>query len=129
MKDEKKSDVLPKEKLISNEIGRLEKLFSNIEPKTKNAVKALIENAAFMTVTLNILQEQINREGVISRYQNGDNQWGTKKSPEADIYNTMVKNLMSIMKQLTELVPAPDVKAVKEKPDEFLKIVGRVKSG
>ena len=58
-----------------------------------------------MTVTLEDLQETINREGAVSEYQNGENQWGTKKSPEVEIYNTMIKNHMTIIKQLSDLLP------------------------
>ena len=58
-----------------------------------------------MTVTLQDLQVTINANGVVSKYQNGENQWGTKKSPEVEIYNTMVKNHASIIKQLTDLLP------------------------
>mgnify|MGYP001486926503 FL=1 len=76
-----------------------------MDPDVKKATQSLIENAAFMVVTLEDLQETINREGVISEYQNGANQWGTKKSPEVEIYNTMIKNHMSIIKQLTDLLP------------------------
>ncbi|WHH60411.1 hypothetical protein [Petroclostridium sp. X23] len=98
----KKSD---KHKRISAEIKRLNSIFENIDESKLKIAKSLIENAAFMTVTLEDLQETINKDGVVSEYQNGENQWGTKKSPEVEIYNTMIKNHSSIIKQLTELAP------------------------
>lgn len=76
-----------------------------MEPDTMKRVIALINNAAFMTITLEDLQLAINKDGGISKYQNGENQFGTKKSPEVEIYNTMIKNLASIIKQLTDLTP------------------------
>lgn len=45
-------------------------------------------------------------EGCVSEYKNGENQYGTKKSPEIEIYLNMSKNYAAIIKQLTELVPA-----------------------
>jgi IS30 family transposase len=36
----------------------------------------------------------------------GQNQWGTKKSPEAETYIALSKNYAAVIKQLTELVPA-----------------------
>lgn len=99
------SEDLSKDERIKKEIKRLNSLFKNIEPKLKKTVKSLIENASFMAVTLEDLQEHINKNGVTVEYQNGENQWGTKKSPEVEIYNTMIKNHVTIMKQLTELVP------------------------
>ena len=119
---------LQKEKRISKEITRLKKLFKNIPKDTMNSVFALITNAAFMTVTLEDLQETINTQGPVSEYQNGENQWGTKKSPEVDIYNTMVKNLASVLKQLTDLIPEGVAPPAKEL-DEFEKILRRGKSG
>lgn len=102
-----------KDERVKKEIKRLNKIYKDMDSDTKKAVKSLIENAAFMSITLADLQETINREGVISEYQNGANQWGTKKSPEVEIYNAMIKNHMVIIKQLTDLLPK-EVKAVEE---------------
>ncbi|AFQ46273.1 hypothetical protein [Desulfosporosinus meridiei] len=115
---------LSKEERIKKEIQRLKRLFKNMPKDTMNRVLSLITNAAFMTITLEDLQETINREGTVSEYQNGENQHGTKKSPEVEIYNTMVKNHMSIIKQLTDLTPqGPPPKA--SEPDAFEKIILR----
>lgn len=74
--------------------------------KNKMAVvNNLIQNAAFMYVTLQELEEYINREGCTSEYKNGENQYGTKKSPEVEIHISMTKNYASVMKQLADLVP------------------------
>ncbi|MDF2878618.1 MAG: hypothetical protein K0S30_1714 [Clostridia bacterium] len=95
---------------------------------TINKVLSLIENAAFMTITLEDLQVVINKDGAVIEYQNGENQWGTKKSPEVEIYNTMIKNHMGIMRQLTDLMPgAPNPKDKKE--DEFMQILKRENNG
>jgi hypothetical protein len=114
---------------ITKEVKRLEKLLKDIDVNTKKSVHSLIENAAFMSITLEDLQTTINQEGAVSEYQNGENQWGIKKSPEVEIYNTMIKNHMSIIKQLTELMPPSAPKTDKQEPDEFEKIVGRGKNG
>jgi hypothetical protein len=71
-------------------------------------------------VTLLDLQETINREGAVSKYQNGENQWGTKKSPEVEIYNTMIKNHMTIIKQLTDLLPKQAAKIDEDGFDGFV---------
>ena len=51
------------------------------------------------------LQKAIEEKGPVSEYQNGENQWGTKKSPEVEIYNTMIKNYAAVVRQLLELLP------------------------
>lgn len=96
-----------KDAKIKKEMAKLKRLFKGMEKDTMNTVSSLIRNAAFMAVTLDDLQEIINIEGAVSEYQNGENQWGTKKSPEVEIYNTMIKNHMSIIKQLSDLLPKP----------------------
>ncbi|OPZ91541.1 MAG: hypothetical protein BWY74_01945 [Firmicutes bacterium ADurb.Bin419] len=113
---EEERDLLQekKERRISEEIKKLNRIFTKIDPKTKKAIHSLIENAAFMAVTLEDLQNQINANGVVSEYQNGENQWGTKKSPEVEIYNTMIKNHVTVLKQLTDLLP----KESKEEEDD-----------
>jgi hypothetical protein len=103
--DEKKSLEKEKQKRIKIEIKRLESIYKGLSKNTKKLVKTLIETAAFLSVSLEDLQNHINLEGVISKYQNGDNQWGTKKSPEVEVHLSMTKNLTQIMKQLADLIP------------------------
>lgn len=113
MANKKTKKELTKDERVKKEMRRLKRIYKDMDPDVKKATQSLIENAAFMVVTLEDLQETINREGVISEYQNGANQWGTKKSPEVEIYNTMIKNHMSIIKQLTDLLPK-ETEVVKE---------------
>jgi len=122
--DEETKILLKKEKdaRIKKEITKLKRLFKDMEKSTMDTVSSLIKNAAFMAITLDDLQETINSEGAVSTYQNGENQSGTKKSPEIDIYNTMIKNHMSIIKQLSDLLPkAANIPGVGE---DFEKFVG-----
>lgn len=118
-----------RDKRISKENSRLKKIFTRMPKGSSSAVLALIKNAAFMTITLEDLQEKINLAGAVSEYQNGENQWGTKKSPEVEIYNTMIKNLASVIKQLTDLVPEEDAQQTKKEWDPFEKIVRRGSGG
>jgi hypothetical protein len=116
----KKLADLSKDEKIKKEIKRLNAIFRHIDPKLKKTVLSLIENAAFMAVTLTELQYHINEHGVTVEYQNGENQWGTKKSPEVEIYNTMIKNHVTIMKQLADLVPKQPLKDEDDGFDEFV---------
>lgn len=121
MGDNESNKEISKDERISEEIKKLDKLFKDVDPKIKKAAYSLIENAAFMSITLEDLQKKINKNGVISGYQNGANQWGTKKSPEVEIYNTMIKNHMSVIKQLTDLIPKQNPK--NNNDDEFEEFV------
>lgn len=94
-----------KESLIKSEINRLNKIFGLKGAEAKGFQQELIRNAAFMAVSLQELQDIINANGYSDEYQNGKDQSGTKKTPEVDIYNTMIKNFNTTMKQLYEMMP------------------------
>lgn len=95
-----------KENRIKDEKKRLKEIFAELEENKRNLVTPLIEKAAFMSIELDDLQETIEQKGWTSEYKNGENQFGTKKSPEADTYIALSKNYAAVIKQLTELVPA-----------------------
>ena len=90
---------------IKRERERLLEIFSELDEKRRNTAVSLIENTAFMTVTLEDLRKTISENGVVSEYQNGENQFGTKKSPEVEVYNTMIKNFTTIIKTLCDMLP------------------------
>jgi hypothetical protein len=114
-------DMSDKAERIEKEIRRIKKLFKVLDKDTLATLQSLVRNAAFMSVTLDDLQDAMNANGVISEYQNGENQWGTKKSPEVEIYNTMIKNHMAIMKQLVDILPERESNTKKDMLLDFLK--------
>jgi hypothetical protein len=97
--------IASKDEKIKKEINRLKKVFKDLDKNMLSTVISLIQNAAFMSVTLEELQDTINEKGCVSEYQNGENQFGTKKSPEVEIHIAMTKNHAAIIKQLADLVP------------------------
>ena len=82
--------------------------------QVKKSIQSVIENAAFMAVTLRELQSYLIKNGWTVDYQNGENQFGTKKSPEIEIYNTMIKNFVSTMKAITDLLPKEIANKIKD---------------
>ncbi|GLC32911.1 hypothetical protein [Clostridium omnivorum] len=122
MNDKSRYNEIAKQQEIKKEITKLNRLFKDMDSKIKKSVTSLIENAAFMAVTLRELQDYLNKNGLTCEYQNGENQFGVKKSPEVEIYNTMIKNFVSTMKSLTDLLPKEI--AAKIKDDGFDQFVG-----
>ena len=80
-------------------------VFKDLEPNKLKTVDALIARAAYITVSLQDLEEQLNREGWTEEYNNGRLQSGLKKSAAAEVHISLTKNLNAIMKQLLDLVP------------------------
>ncbi|MCM1219304.1 MAG: hypothetical protein NC548_32900 [Lachnospiraceae bacterium] len=100
-----------KDQRIKSEKTRLKGIFKELDENKRKLVTPLIEKAAFMSIELDDLQETIGQDGWTSEYKNGENQYGTKKSPEAETYIALSKNYAAVIKQLTELVPAAKRKA------------------
>lgn len=96
---------MEKGKVKSAELRKLKRIFKEVPENKKKVVEKLMDNAAFMAEQLELLQEDIKEKGYISEYQNGENQWGTKKAPEIEIYTATIKNYSNIIKQLLELLP------------------------
>lgn len=101
----KRKTDMTKDDYIRAEMKRLRAIFANLPRDSAAVAEKLIENAAFMAVSLRELQTAINQKGYIEEYQNGANQSGVKKSSEVEVYNTMIKNFNVTMKQLIDLLP------------------------
>ncbi len=101
----RKYEEMEKDERISHEIKALRSLYSKIPKNKKKLADGLIQNAAFMKAELFDLQIYIKENGYTEEYQNGKNQWGTKRSPQAEQYNTMVKNYTAIIGKLNDLIP------------------------
>lgn len=108
--------LIEKNKKIKKETQRLKKLFKDLPENKHKISEKLIENASFMSITLDELKEDIKLYGVKETYVNGKDQYGFKESIESKTYNIMIKNYMSIIKQLNEMLP--EKKKIDE-DDEF----------
>lgn len=96
------------DKLIKSEKKKLLKILSKIDENLIKITDSLIENIAFMSVTLDDLMTTIKSKGVKEFYKNGKNQFGYKESVEIKIYNTMQKNFQSSMKVLIDMLQKDD---------------------
>lgn len=83
----------------------------------KERALALMDKVAFMEAELTKLQDILTAKGWTEQYMNGANQYGIKKSSEADVYNALIKNYTSALKQLEDLVPEDTAES---KLDKFL---------
>ena len=90
---------------VKKEKARLLELFADLEPNKLQTCMALIDRAAFITVSLEDIEAQLNDIGWTEYYQNGVKQSGWKKSAAADVHISLTKNLNTTIKQLLELVP------------------------
>lgn len=108
------SAYLEKQKRIKKEINRLKKLFKEIDENKKKLVQTTIEDVAFMTVTMQDLRENIVRDGTTVKYQNGENQFGKKQSPDAQLYLAMSQKQTQAMKILLDCMPKSQIGIVNQ---------------
>ena len=105
---------------MEKEKQKMNKIFAKIDKNKKTIVEKLIDNVAFMSITLDELKEDIKIYGVKETYMNGSNQFGFKESIESKTYNAMLKNYMNAIKQLIDLLPDEEKKNAGEDLLKFI---------
>ena len=96
---------LTKDARMKSEYARMKKLFASLPENELRFCDPLLQNAAFMKVTLEDLQQAINENGVTDSYQNGANQSGTKASADLQAYNSLAKVYNALMDKLSAKLP------------------------
>lgn len=114
-------DEVEKDKQIKKEIRKLHRLFKNLPADKKKAAEGLIQEAAFMKVTLEEARYIIDSEGIIELFEQGTQRF-KREHPATKVYNTMIQRYSTVSKQLFDMVPDPDAgKAAKDELMAFVK--------
>lgn len=107
-----------KEKRTGAEKLRLTKIYKDIPEEKKRLIEGLINRAAFMRITLEDMEEDLDTNGFVEPFtQSEKTEPYERERPVARLYNTMNKNYQSIIKQLSDLLPKEE--AMKEVDDGF----------
>lgn len=109
-----------KEKAVKKELRKLNALFKDIPEKNKKLVEGLINNAAFMFVSLKELQEELNENGAVIAYTSGNGFDTIKDNPAHKAYTNMLGKYTAIIKQLNDLLP----KENQENKDDLISFLG-----
>lgn len=107
-----KKKEIGKDTLVNREIARLTNLFKDIDSNRRLTAKGLIEEAAYMKITLQELKVEIDKHGPIDEMPQGDYSI-LREHPALKSYNTMVQRYTNIIDKLTNLHPK-EVKVVEE---------------
>lgn len=105
------------EKRIKREETRLKRVFNGIEEKRKTVIPGLIRRAAFMRISLEDMEQDLQENGFTELFSQGDQEPYRRERPVAKIYATMNSNYQKIVKQLTDLLPKEEPKP--KDGDEF----------
>lgn len=97
---------MEKDKRIKKEENRLKKIYKSIEDNKKDTVIGLIQRLAYLRVTLEDFEKDLDENGFTELFQQGEKQSPyERKRPVADLYNTMNTSYQKGIKQLTDLLP------------------------
>lgn len=110
---------MTKEERIQNEIKRLQDIFKKISANEYKSIMKLIENLAFMAVTLDDLMEIVNNEPLVVETINAT-QTFTKENPALTSYNKMYSNYIKGLQQLISLLPVEPKSSNEENEDDAL---------
>ena len=107
-KEERISEELKrlKKERISEELKRLKHSFKDLDEVRLSAVAGLLDRAAFMRITLEDYEKDINENGSIEMFSQSENQTPYERErPVMRFYNTTHKNYQGVIKQLVDLLP------------------------
>ena len=117
------SEHLEKEKKIKQEINRLKKIFKDFEKDKAKILEGLINEAAFMKITLEETRQDLLQNGLTELFEQGEQSFNRER-PEVKIYTTFTQRYSVVMKQLIDLLP-PELK--KEETDELMNFIRNAK--
>lgn len=96
---------MDKEKKIKAELTKLEKLFEDLPDNQLKLAAGLLQNAAFMAVTLRDLQQEVIGKGAVIVCQSGNGFATIKDNPAQKAYTTMVARYTNIIAKLSAMLP------------------------
>lgn len=110
-----------KDKRITTEETRLRKIYNSIDEDNKAIIDGLIQRAAYMRITLEDWERDIDNNGFIEMFtQSVQTAPYERERPVIRLYNTMNKNYQSIIKQLSDLVPKYEAKVKDDGFEAFI---------
>lgn len=109
---------MTREERIREEINRLESVFEDVDADKREAALGLIEEAAFMRITLQDLKEEINEKGTVDIMPQGEYSI-RRQSPEVQTYNTMIQRYNTTYKELFNLLPKEVASDIDEEFENF----------
>lgn len=106
---------------IKKEEKKLNTIFKDIPEDKKSLCEGLIKNAAFMYVTLEELQKEINENGAMIKYQSGNGFDTIRDNPAQKAYTTMISRYTGIIDQLNKMLPSDKIMQNNDELLDFLK--------
>ena len=113
-------EQLEKEKKIKQEVNRIKKLYKEFNKDKAKILEGLINEAAFMKLTLEEIRIDISKNGLTELFEQGEQKFNRER-PEVKQYTTFIQRYSQVMKQLIDLLPPEEKKEEEDKLMAFVK--------
>ena len=121
--DDKNNQIFTKqerEKLCKKYLREIKKCFKTLDAEMLKLNENLMDDCAHYAVVLKEMNLMIDRDGFQEKYQNGENQWGIKKTVAAELKPKYTQIYQGLIKQLIGLLPTESEKSAATELMEFL---------
>ncbi|MDN9186454.1 hypothetical protein KLK12_18575 [Clostridioides difficile] len=112
-------EQLEKEKKIKQEVSRLKKNYKDLEKEKVKILDGLVNEAAFLKISLEETREILTKEGLTEIFKQGKQEFERERL-QVKIYLNFMKLYSNVMKQLIDIIPS-DMK--QEEEDELIKFI------
>ncbi|HBF1685096.1 TPA: hypothetical protein KNS66_003525 [Clostridioides difficile] len=112
-------EQLEKEKKIKQEVSRLKKNYKDLEKGKNKILDGLVNEAAFLKISLEETREILTKEGLTEIFKQGKQEFERERL-QVKIYLNFMKLYSNVMKQLIDIIPS-DMK--QEEEDELIKFI------
>lgn len=109
-----------RKKIIDKNRKAMRKALQAVDPETLKLYVNLIDDAASYACAIYECNLLYMRDGISEYYQNGENQWGVKKSVAAELRVKYTSTYQKLIAQLAALLPSEDEKAAAQELMEFI---------
>lgn len=99
-----KLSKVKQDELITVEVERYNKIFEYLQEDKKRIAQRLIERVAFMTIQLQILEDNIKTKGPTYEFINGKQRM-IIENPAQKTYNTLINRYTAAYEKLFALLP------------------------
>lgn len=114
------SEQLEKEKKIKQEINRIKKLYKDFSKDKTKVFEGLMNEAAFMKISLEELRSDLLKNGMTELFVQGEQEF-MRERPEVKVYTNFIQKYSVVMKQLIDVLPVEIKQGESDKLMEFIK--------
>lgn len=110
-----------KKQVVSADMKKVKNLLKDIPEDRRAIAQGLYNELVFMQNTLQNLKEQVEEEGAVSMFKQGQQEF-LREHPALKAYNTTIQRYNLIYKQFIDLLPQTDES---NQDDELLNFISK----